>query len=225
MPHRSPRCIIQAQSLGVLPCPLAALFPHASKTDDTMQYRIHCIYDDIPFLVRRHSQHDFRCLCPCRPRCYCPLAFAEVLFRSSSRTPILSMEKGHVTDSRIECPCCLPHLMLSGVPGMTTPATDDLLIMNVTPVCWCWHHFCPDVSHFSLAWLPCSPRTTTIMCCAHNKSFAFLCKTSLIQFFIMLTLITHVDADEERQKHASPFAISLSRVLDRPSGWESVPRE
>jgi hypothetical protein len=134
-PDRSPRCIIQAQSLGVLPCPLAALFPHASKTDDTMQCRIHCIYDDIPFLVRRHSQHDVRCLCPCRPRCYCPLAFAEVLFRSSSRTPILPMEKGRVTDAPIECPCCLPHLMLSGVPGMGTPATDDLvLIMNVTPV-------------------------------------------------------------------------------------------
>ncbi len=115
--------------------------------------------------------------------------------------------------------------MLQMHAGMTTPATDDLvLIMNVTPVYGCWHHFCPDVSHFSLAWLPCSPRTTTIMCCARDKSFAFLCKTSLIQFFVMLTLITHVNADEERQKHASPFVISLSRVLDRPSGWESVPR-
>jgi len=58
------------------------------------------------------------------------------------------MEKEHVTDARIECPHCLPHLtiMLSGVLGMSTPTTDDLvLIMNVTPVYWCWRHLCPDV--------------------------------------------------------------------------------
>ena len=36
--------------------------------------------------------------------------------------------------------------MLSGVLSLTTPATDDLiLIMNVTPVYWCWHRFRPDV--------------------------------------------------------------------------------
>ena len=41
------------------------------------------------------------------------------------------MGKGHVADARIECPCCLPHLtiMLSGVPGMTTPTTDDLVLI------------------------------------------------------------------------------------------------
>ena len=34
--------------------------------------------------------------------------------------------------------------MLSGVPGMTTPTTDDLvLIMNVTQVYWWWHHLFP----------------------------------------------------------------------------------
>ena len=69
------------------------------------------------------------------------------------------MEKGHVPGAHIECTCCLLHLtvMLLGVLGTTTRETDNLvLIMNATPVYWCWHHFAWMLAHFSLVWLLCS---------------------------------------------------------------------